>query len=92
MAIELNRDVCAHCGTRLTDMSTVVEDDGTLYCCGNCLIHATKPELAMNATHAPVCRHCNMAIVDTSTLVQRGANTYCCNNCANAMEEIGEPV
>ncbi len=94
MAIDLNQEVCALCGTRLTDRSSVVENEGTLYCCSNCFAHATKPGTASAVASGEHCAHCGMSIVETSTRVQRGINVYCCNNCANAREraQVGRPV
>ncbi len=94
MAIDLNQEVCAQCGTRLTDRSSVVENEGTLYCCRNCFIHAANPGTAQALQVADHCAHCGMSIVDSSSRVQRGLNVYCCNNCANAPERVhvGRPA
>ena len=94
MAIDLNQEVCAECGTRLTDRESVVENEGTLYCCNNCFIHATRPGSAAAAAAAEHCAHCGFAIVDNSTRVRQGVNVFCCNNCANARERahVGRPA
>ncbi|MGB8644639.1 MAG: hypothetical protein WCF84_05345 [Anaerolineae bacterium] len=94
MSVDLNQEVCALCGTRLTDRSSVVENEGTLYCCRNCLIHAMRPDAALVADSGEHCAYCGMGIVETTTRVQQGIHIYCCNNCANARERalVGRPV
>ena len=75
---------CAHCGTAITDESTMQRFNGQTYCCGNCVQMATG--VAMDAQGRPKCAHCEMPIVVESTKVERGGQTFCCNNCAAAME------
>jgi predicted RNA-binding Zn-ribbon protein involved in translation (DUF1610 family) len=91
MSTDLNREVCAKCGVRLTDRTTVVENDGTLYCCGNCLAHDAA-KVPVMPVGAEVCAHCGLWLIDTSTRVVRGTRVYCCGNCANAMVEVGPPA
>ncbi len=94
MAVDFNSEVCARCGVRLTDRSSVVENEGALYCCSNCLLHATQPVVAQSAPARESCAHCGLTLLDTSSRVQRGVNVYCCNNCANARERqsVGRPA
>ncbi len=94
MAVDLNNEVCARCGVRLTSKDSVVENEGNLYCCSNCFIHATQPAVAQSAPANESCAHCGLALIDTSSRVQRGVNVYCCNNCANAIERqvVGRPA
>ncbi len=94
MSIDLNQEICAQCGTRLTDRTSIVENEGTLYCCSNCFVHATHPATSQVVEAAEHCAHCGLSLVDTSSRVQRGTNVYCCNNCANAMERtfVGRPA
>ncbi len=92
MSVDLNREVCAQCGTRLTDRSTVVENDGQLYCCANCMFHATHSDLAGATRPSRYCAHCGQSIVVSESQVQRGPSYYCCANCANAFEQVGPPV
>ncbi|HZQ06292.1 MAG TPA: hypothetical protein VFD70_06900 [Anaerolineae bacterium] len=87
-----SQEVCAKCGTRLVYMDSVVEDDGTLYCCGNCFAHATRPIAQLAGTKTELCAHCGLALVDKSTRVQRGVRVYCCMNCADAFEHVGPPA
>ncbi len=87
-----SQEVCARCGTRLTDADSVVEDDGTLYCCGNCFAHATSPLAYVAGSKDEVCAHCGLVLVDKRSRVQRGIRVYCCPNCANAFEHVGPPA
>ncbi len=94
MSVDLNQEVCAFCGTRLTDRTSVVEDEGELYCCGNCFAAASDPS-SVGAMPNPVrCSHCGVVITDRKSTVQRGLHNYCCNNCANApqRENVGRPA
>ncbi len=81
------------CGVRLTDRTTVIENEGKIYCCGNCFIHDTHPA-AQSAPDRESCAYCGLTLIDTQTRVQRGVNVYCCNNCANAREraDVGRPA
>ncbi len=94
MAVDLNNYFCAMCGTRLTDDSSIIKNEGTLYCCSNCFIHATQPASAQVSLDAEHCAQCGLALLATETRVRRGINSYCCNNCANAREreQVGHPV
>jgi hypothetical protein len=92
MAVDLNKETCAFCGTRLTDRNPVVEDDGILYCCPNCFTHASQPSLAQIAPGHEYCGHCKLKILETETRIQRGASVYCCANCANAFDLIARPA
>ncbi len=93
MSVDLNQEVCANCGVRLTDRNTVVEDDGLLYCCRNCFIHAVHPE-TQAAPGEETCAHCGMTLIDKQSRVQQGSKVFCCGNCANATERafVGRPV
>lgn len=93
MAVDLNREVCAQCGVRLTYRESVVEDGGTLYCCPNCFAHAHQPALAP-LPKQEFCACCGNSLLETQTRVQRGVNVYCCNNCADARERerLGRPA
>ncbi len=93
MSTDLNQEVCAMCGVRLTDRTSVVENEGKLYCCSNCFLHDTHPA-AQNAPGRPNCDYCGLTILENQTTVQRGINIYCCNNCANARERkfVGRPA
>ncbi len=94
MAVDWNQEVCAMCGVRLTDTSSLVENEGQLYCCSNCFIHATTHETAQNAPNREHCAQCGLVLLETASRVQRGVNVYCCNNCANAREraQVGRPA
>ncbi len=94
MSVDLNQEVCAMCGVRLTDRSTVVENEGSLYCCSNCFIHSTTRGVAQQTPRRETCAQCGLTLVETTTRVQRGVNVYCCNNCANAREraQVGRPT
>ncbi len=92
VVIGTSQEVCARCGTRLIDASSVVENDGTLYCCGNCLVHATTTIAPTSDPAAEFCAQCGLRLVDTRSRVRRGSRVYCCANCAQAFLEVGEPV
>ncbi len=93
MSVDLNQEVCANCGVRLTDPGPVIENEGNLYCCGNCFLHATLPA-TQSAPGAETCAQCGFTILDKSSRVQQGVNVYCCGNCANARERafVGRPI
>ncbi len=74
---------CAHCGTPITDHSTLVEHEGRTYCCNNCLQMVSGT--AQPAPGRATCAHCQMPILDASTQAERDGQTFCCNNCATAM-------
>ena len=79
---------CTHCGTRITDHTTMREHKGDPYCCQNCVAMVTGAE---SKPGLPTCAHCEMPIVDSSTKVDgAGGRTFCCNNCAIAMAEGAE--
>ncbi len=94
MDLDMDQEVCAECGTRLTDPGSLVEDEGTVYCCRNCFVHATAPGTAEAVGSEEHCAHCGLSIVDKTSRVQRGIHVYCCNNCANAPERaiVGRPA
>jgi hypothetical protein len=76
---------CKHCGTPITDRSTMQIYEGETYCCRNCvaMINGTlhQPGLAR-------CFHCESPIMDATTKVDGAeGRTFCCNNCAVAMAE-----
>ncbi len=74
---------CGHCGTLIQDHSTMAQQNGSVYCCPNCMHHAMGH--GGGSMQGQTCAHCGMAIIDTSTMVTRGSQTFCCNNCAMAM-------
>jgi hypothetical protein len=73
--------VCAHCGTSITDRSTMQHLGGESYCCVNCVAMASGK---IPDAGAPRCAHCEMPIVVETTMVTREGRTFCCNNCAVA--------
>lgn len=73
---------CAHCGTRMTDRSSVAESDGKTYCCTNC---ARMTDEAVHVMASGMCAHCATQITDQTTVAERDGMIFCCNNCANAM-------
>jgi hypothetical protein len=77
---------CAHCGTKITDHSTMEGVGGKTYCCKNCATMASAGTSSAGSDR-PRCAHCEMPIVDESTMATRGGQTFCCNNCATAMTE-----
>lgn len=86
----MERNVCGHCGTRISDPTTRVIHGDVAYCCANCAAameqggggsdpHATdrSGELA--------CDHCRAPIVDESTMQERDGRAYCCASCLAAV-------
>ncbi len=94
MSVDLNQEVCAMCGVRLTDRTTVVENEGTLYCCSNCFMHSQHRVATPSAPGRETCDYCGLVLLETKTKVARGLKVYCCNNCANARERqnVGRPI
>jgi hypothetical protein len=76
---------CAHCGTLISDHSTMQQSAGKTYCCRNCVAMAAGATTIQPGVS--LCAHCESQIVDESTKVERGGQTFCCNNCATAMSE-----
>jgi hypothetical protein len=94
MAVDLNQETCAMCGVRLTDRSSVVENEGQLYCCSNCFVHSALRGAVQATARREACAQCGLTLLETATRVQRGVQVYCCNNCANAREraQVGRPA
>jgi hypothetical protein len=81
----MSHATCAHCGTEISDHSTMQEFKGQTYCCKNCV--AMVSGTGNYPKGLPTCAHCEMPIVEASTKVEADGKTYCCNNCAAAMRQ-----
>jgi hypothetical protein len=46
-------EFCGHCDTLITDRSTVVERDGTTFCCNNCATAYARAQQAPDEARAP---------------------------------------
>jgi hypothetical protein len=74
---------CATCDTRILDYTPVVEVEGRVYCCGNCLA-ASRRGATLPVPEQPTCAHCEAPLVDPGPTVDRHGLTFCCYNCAAA--------
>lgn len=75
---------CAHCRNPIVDPMTLVREDGTAYCCTNCLAAAQR-----RTGSTLVCAQCGTPIVDIVSEFERDRRIFCCPNCAQIYAGIG---
>ena len=75
---------CRQCQTTIVDYTTVVDANGHIYCCPNCL-RVSRAQDTSGVPGTPACDHCESALLDSTTVVDRHGHYYCCYNCAAAV-------
>jgi hypothetical protein len=77
---------CAFCSTPIVCTTTLVEVDGSYYCCPNCELAARQPATARRVRRGGglvlTCAHCGTPIIFSEIMVSTVGRTYCCANCA----------